>query len=53
MAAALAANPQALADLKAGQTRAVGALVGAVMKFSGGKADPGVVSRLIKESIKP
>ncbi|MDD5628699.1 MAG: Asp-tRNA(Asn)/Glu-tRNA(Gln) amidotransferase subunit GatB [Elusimicrobia bacterium] len=50
---ALAANPKAAADLKAGRARAAGALVGAVMKLSQGKADPVVVNRLIQESMKP
>lgn len=53
VAAALAANGKAAADLKAGNVRAIGSLVGAVMKLSQGKADPVVVNRLIKESIKP
>jgi aspartyl-tRNA(Asn)/glutamyl-tRNA(Gln) amidotransferase subunit B len=53
VAAALRANPKAVADLKAGHARAVGALVGAVMKLSQGKANPVIVNRLIKESIKP
>ncbi|MBI5241128.1 MAG: Asp-tRNA(Asn)/Glu-tRNA(Gln) amidotransferase subunit GatB [Elusimicrobia bacterium] len=53
VAAALAANAKAAADLKAGNDRAIGSLVGAVMKLSRGKADPVVVNRLIKESIKP
>jgi aspartyl-tRNA(Asn)/glutamyl-tRNA(Gln) amidotransferase subunit B len=51
--AALAANAQAAADLKSGQERAVGALVGAVMKLSKGKANPVIVNRLIQESIQP
>jgi len=50
---ALRANPKAAADLKAGNERAAGALVGAVMKLSQGKANPIVVNRLIKESIEP
>jgi aspartyl-tRNA(Asn)/glutamyl-tRNA(Gln) amidotransferase subunit B len=49
---ALAANPKAVADLKAGNERAVGSIVGAVMKLSKGKANPGIVNRLIQESIK-
>jgi aspartyl-tRNA(Asn)/glutamyl-tRNA(Gln) amidotransferase subunit B len=50
---ALRANPKAAADLKAGNERAVGSLVGAVMKLSQGKANPVIVNRLIKESIEP
>ena len=47
------ANAKAAADLKAGNERAVGSLVGAVMKLSKGKANPVIANRLIKESIKP
>jgi aspartyl-tRNA(Asn)/glutamyl-tRNA(Gln) amidotransferase subunit B len=50
---ALAANPKAAADLKSGNERAMGAIVGAVMKLSQGKANPVIVNRLIKESIQP
>jgi len=48
---ALAANPRAAADLKSGKERALGAIVGAVMKLSRGKANPAVVNRIIKESV--
>ncbi|MCX5797157.1 MAG: Asp-tRNA(Asn)/Glu-tRNA(Gln) amidotransferase subunit GatB [Elusimicrobia bacterium] len=50
---ALAANAKAAADLRAGNARAAGALVGAVMKLSKGKANPVIVNRLIQESLKP
>ncbi len=50
--AALAANPKAAEDLRGGKERAAGSIVGAVMKMSGGKANPGVVNRLIKEALK-
>jgi aspartyl-tRNA(Asn)/glutamyl-tRNA(Gln) amidotransferase subunit B len=49
---ALAANPKAAADLKSGTERAVGAIVGAVMKISKGKANPVVVNRLINDLMK-
>ncbi|MFA6316357.1 MAG: Asp-tRNA(Asn)/Glu-tRNA(Gln) amidotransferase subunit GatB [Elusimicrobiota bacterium] len=49
---ALEANPKAAADLKGGNERAIGALVGAVMKLSKGKANPGLVNRLIKEEVR-
>ncbi|MDD5657838.1 MAG: Asp-tRNA(Asn)/Glu-tRNA(Gln) amidotransferase subunit GatB [Elusimicrobia bacterium] len=49
---ALADNARAAADLAAGHERALGALVGAVMKLSAGKANPVVATRLIKESFK-
>ncbi len=48
---ALSTNAQAAADAKAGKQRAVGALVGAVMKLSCGQANPAMVNRLIKESL--
>ncbi|MBI5883687.1 MAG: Asp-tRNA(Asn)/Glu-tRNA(Gln) amidotransferase subunit GatB [Elusimicrobia bacterium] len=43
--AACSANAQAVADLKSGNGRAIGALVGAVMKLSKGKANPLLVNR--------
>ena len=49
---ALAENPKAVADVKAGKERAVGALVGAVMRKSKGKANPDLANRLIKEKIR-
>jgi aspartyl-tRNA(Asn)/glutamyl-tRNA(Gln) amidotransferase subunit B len=48
---ALAANPKAVADLKAGNERAAGAVVGAVMKLSKGKANPALVNQLIKKAV--
>jgi aspartyl-tRNA(Asn)/glutamyl-tRNA(Gln) amidotransferase subunit B len=48
---ALAANPQAVADLKSGKGKAVGALVGAVMKFSKGKANPALVNKMIEQEV--
>ena len=47
----LDANPQAIADFKAGKDRAVGFLVGQVMKKSKGQANPGLVSKTIKEAL--
>ncbi|MDD7679631.1 MAG: Asp-tRNA(Asn)/Glu-tRNA(Gln) amidotransferase subunit GatB [Stecheria intestinalis] len=47
----LDANPQAISDYAAGKDRAVGFLVGQVMKQSKGKANPGMVSGLIKEGL--
>ena len=49
---AMAENPAAVADLKDGKGKAAGALVGAVMKKSAGKANPALVQRLIKERIR-
>lgn len=47
----LAANPQAAADYKNGKDRALGFLVGQVMKKSKGQANPGLVSKLVKEKL--
>jgi len=48
---AIAGNPKAVADFKAGKTAAGKALVGQVMKASGGKANPGMVDRLVQEKL--
>ena len=48
----LDANPQAIADFAAGKDRAVGFLVGQVMKASRGKANPGLVNKMIGEALK-
>ena len=44
---AIAANPQAAADVRAGKGAAIGRIVGAVMKFAGGKADAKAVNERI------
>jgi aspartyl-tRNA(Asn)/glutamyl-tRNA(Gln) amidotransferase subunit B len=51
--AVLAENPKAVADYKAGNQRALGALVGPVMKRMGGKANPAVINRVLAERIGP
>ena len=48
----IAANPQSVADYKAGKTKAIGFLVGQVMKESKGKANPGMVNQLIVDMLK-
>jgi aspartyl-tRNA(Asn)/glutamyl-tRNA(Gln) amidotransferase subunit B len=48
---AIAANPKAVADFKSGKTVAAKALVGQVMKASGGKANPAMVDRLVVEKL--
>ncbi|GAB2670927.1 Asp-tRNA(Asn)/Glu-tRNA(Gln) amidotransferase subunit GatB [Paenibacillus thermoaerophilus] len=45
-------NPQSVADYKAGKEKAIGFLVGQVMKESRGKANPGLVNKLIVERLK-
>ncbi len=42
-------NPQTLADYKGGKSKAFSFFIGQVMKESKGKADPQVVSRLLKD----
>ena len=49
--AVLAEYPKAIAAYKAGNQRALGALVGPVMKRMGGKANPDVVNRLLRDRI--
>ena len=44
---AIAANPDIAAKIRAGKTAAAGALVGAVMKATGGQADAASVRELI------
>ena len=51
VAAALAANPEAAAQVRSGNERAIGAIVGAVMRETRGRADGGQVNRLIKEQL--
>jgi aspartyl-tRNA(Asn)/glutamyl-tRNA(Gln) amidotransferase subunit B len=48
---AIAANPAAVAEFKAGKQKALGALVGAVMKETGGKANPKVVNEILLKKI--
>jgi aspartyl-tRNA(Asn)/glutamyl-tRNA(Gln) amidotransferase subunit B len=48
---AIAANPRAVADFKAGKTAAARSLVGQVMKASAGKANPAMVDRLVQEKL--
>lgn len=42
-------NPKSVADYQAGKTKAIGFLVGQTMKAMRGKADPGMVNRILKE----
>ncbi len=45
----LAANPQSVADYKAGKEKAMGFIVGQTMRAMKGKADPAVVNKLVRE----
>jgi aspartyl-tRNA(Asn)/glutamyl-tRNA(Gln) amidotransferase subunit B len=49
---AIAANPNAVAEFKAGKQKAVGAIVGFVMKETGGKANPKVVNEILCRKLK-
>jgi aspartyl-tRNA(Asn)/glutamyl-tRNA(Gln) amidotransferase subunit B len=49
---ALAANPKAVADFKAGKTKAAQAIKGAVMRETKGTAKPEVVEQIILEEIQ-
>ncbi len=49
--AALAQDPDAAAAVRAGNDKAIGALIGAVMRASSGRADPGGVRRLLTSLI--
>ncbi len=44
----IAANPKNIEEFKAGKDKALNALVGQVMKASGGKANPGQVNELLR-----
>jgi len=48
----LANNPKSVEDFKAGKEKAIGFLVGQVMKATKGKANPGLVNRLLKEKLQ-
>ena len=45
------ANPQSVVDYKAGKDRAIGFIVGQVMKKTQGKANPALANKLILEEI--
>jgi aspartyl-tRNA(Asn)/glutamyl-tRNA(Gln) amidotransferase subunit B len=49
--AAIAGNPRAVEDFRKGKTAAAKALVGQVMKASGGKANPAMVTRLVEQKL--
>ena len=51
VAAAIEANSEAADQIRAGNQRAIGAIVGAVMKETKGRADGGEVNRLIREQL--
>jgi aspartyl-tRNA(Asn)/glutamyl-tRNA(Gln) amidotransferase subunit B len=48
---AIAANPDAVDKIRAGKVQAIGAIVGAVMRETKGRADGGEVQRMISERL--
>jgi aspartyl-tRNA(Asn)/glutamyl-tRNA(Gln) amidotransferase subunit B len=52
VAAAVEANPRAAEQIRDGNAKAIGAIVGAVMRETKGRADGGEVNRLIKEQLE-
>ncbi|MFA5867366.1 MAG: Asp-tRNA(Asn)/Glu-tRNA(Gln) amidotransferase subunit GatB [Actinomycetota bacterium] len=47
----IAENPKAVEDFRGGQARAVGFLVGNVMRLTQGKASPDLVNKILKERL--
>ncbi|MFZ5802279.1 MAG: Asp-tRNA(Asn)/Glu-tRNA(Gln) amidotransferase subunit GatB [Candidatus Omnitrophota bacterium] len=47
----LAENPGSVADFKAGKQKAIGALVGAVMKATQGKANPKIANEILQRKL--
>ena len=52
VAQVLSDNPKAAEDVKNGEMKAIGFLVGQVMKQSKGKANPGLAQQLIKKQLE-
>lgn len=48
----ITSNPKVVADYRQGKDKALGFLVGQVMKATKGKANPALVNRLLKEGMK-
>jgi aspartyl-tRNA(Asn)/glutamyl-tRNA(Gln) amidotransferase subunit B len=51
VAAAIEADPEAAEQIRSGNGRAIGAIVGTVMRETKGRADGGEVNRLIREQL--
>ena len=52
VAKVLAENPKAAEDVKGGEMKAIGFLVGQVMKHSQGRANPGIAQQIIKKQLE-
>ena len=50
--AVIAANPQSVEDYRGGKEKALGFLVGQIMRETKGKANPGLVNKLLLERLK-
>jgi len=50
--AVIAANPQSVEDFRGGKDKAIGFLVGQIMRETKGKANPGVVNKLLMARLK-
>ncbi len=48
----IAVNPKSVEDFKAGKDKAIGFLVGQVMKATKGKANPDLVNKLLREKLQ-
>lgn len=48
----IAGNPQSVEDFHNGKEKAMGFLVGQTMKATGGKANPGIINKILKELLK-
>ncbi len=48
----IAANPQSVEDYRNGKDKAIGFLVGQIMKETKGKANPGLVNKLLADRLK-
>jgi aspartyl-tRNA(Asn)/glutamyl-tRNA(Gln) amidotransferase subunit B len=51
VSAAIEANPDAAEQIRAGNGKAIGVIVGAVMRETKGRADGGEVNRLIEQQL--
>jgi len=49
---AIAADPKAIEQLRAGKSQAIGAIIGAVMRETKGRADGAEVQRLVREKLE-
>jgi aspartyl-tRNA(Asn)/glutamyl-tRNA(Gln) amidotransferase subunit B len=47
----ISANPKSVEDYKSGKTKAMGFLVGQIMRETKGKAEPQTVNRLLQEEL--